>query len=302
MISRVLCKVNRLLEQVASARPVLGLDTSTSIASLALIAGGKVAAAVERPVTSHGAALPGALDELIRAAGVTIGDVGAIAVGIGPGSFTGLRIGISYAKGIAMASGCALIGVPSFDAMALAALERNNTERERGPDIRRGSQSRRTDVPHPNPPPTNGGGNKLVCVVVDARKGEVYTALYRVVADGLEKLAEETVVALEHLASRITEDVMFVGDDRAKDAAALVESRGYRVTVFETGMLDLRGVCVAALGGAQFARGETDRAASIEPLYIRTPEATFKPTSKNPAGIGTEVVWSIERKNSFGSI
>ena len=273
MTSRVLCRVSRLLEQAAATRPVLGLDTSTSIASLALIAGGRVAASIARPVTSHGAALPGAIDELLGAAGLAIGGLGAIAVGTGPGSFTGLRIALSYANGFAMASGCALVGVPSFDAVALAALERNNTDRGR-----------------------------LVCVVVDARKGEVYTALYRVVADGLEKLSEELVVALEHLASRIAEDVMFVGDQRAKDAAALVESRGHRVAVFETGMLDLRGVCVAALGGARFARGETDRAASLEPLYIRTPEATFKPTSKNPAGIGTEGVWSIERKNSFGSI
>jgi len=273
MTSRVLCRVSRLLEQAAATRPVLGLDTSTSIASLAVIAGGRVAASLARPVTSHGAALPGAIDELLGAAGLAIGGLGAIAVGTGPGSFTGLRIALSYAKGIAIASGCALVGVPSFDAVALAALERNNTD-----------------------------PGRLVCVVVDARKGEVYAALYRVVADGLEKLSEELVVALEHLASRIAEDVMFVGDQRAKDAAALVESRGHRVAVFETGMLDLRGVCVAALGGARFTRGETDRAASLEPLYIRTPEATFKPTSKNPAGIGTEGVWSIERKNSFGSI
>ncbi|MGB9380802.1 MAG: tRNA (adenosine(37)-N6)-threonylcarbamoyltransferase complex dimerization subunit type 1 TsaB [Candidatus Binatus sp.] len=268
-----MCRVNRLLEQAAGTRPVLGLDTSTSIASLALIAHGKVAASLERSATSHGAALPSAIDELVGAAGLSIHDVGAIAVGTGPGSFTGLRIGLSYAKGIAMASGCALVGIPSFDAMALSALERHNTDEGR-----------------------------LVCVVVDARKGEVYAALYRVVADGLEKLSEELVIALEHLASRITEDVMFVGDQRAKDAAALVKSRGHWVAGFDTGMLDLRGVCVAALGGARFARGETDRAASIEPLYIRTPEATFKPTSKNPAGTGTEGVWSIEKKNSFGSI
>ena len=204
---------------------------------------------------------------------LTKADLEAFIVVSGPGSFTGLRIGLSYAKGIAMASGCALVGVPGFDAMALAALERNNIETGR-----------------------------LICVVGDARKGEVYAALYRVVADGLEKQSEELVIALDHLASRIAEDVMFVGDERAKDAAALVELRGHRVAVFETGMLDLRGVCVAALGGARFTRGETERAASLEPLYIRTPEATFKPTSKNPAGKGTEGVWSIERKNSFGSI
>src|SRR6202023_1836908 len=273
MTSRVLCRVNRLLEPAVATRPVLGLDTSTSIASLAVIAGGRVAASVERPVTSHGSALPGAIDEVLAAAGLAVGGLGAIAIGTGPGSFTGLRIGLSYAKGIAMASGCALVGVPGFDAMALAALERNN-------------------IPE----------GRLVCVVVDARKGEIYAALYRVVADGLKKLSEEVVIALEHLASRITEDVMFVGDQRAKDAAALVESRGHWVAVSETQMLDLRGVCVAALGGARFTRGETDRAASLEPLYIRTPEATFKPTSKNPAGIGTEGEWRIERKNPFGNI
>ena len=157
--------------------------------------------------------MPGAVDEILGAAGLTLGEVGAIAVGTGPGSFTGLRIGLSYAKGIAMASGCALVGIPSFDAMALSALERNNIETGR-----------------------------LICVVGDARKGEVYAALYRVVADGLEKQSEELVIALDHLASRIAEDVMFVGDERAKDAAALVESRGHGVAVFETGMLDLRGV------------------------------------------------------------
>src|SRR5258707_4442805 len=104
MTSRALCRVNRLLEQAAAASPVLELDTSTSIASLALIAGGKVAASLERPVTSHGAALPSAVDEILGSAGLSIRDIGAISVGTGPGSYTGLRIGLSYVKGIAMAS------------------------------------------------------------------------------------------------------------------------------------------------------------------------------------------------------
>jgi hypothetical protein len=82
----------------------------------------------------------------------------------------------------------------------------------------------------------------------------------------------------------------------------LVSTRGHRVAVFETGTLDLRGVSIAAIGAARFARGEMDLAARLEPLYIRTPEATFKPSLKGPAVTSTEGVWSIERKNSFGSI
>jgi tRNA threonylcarbamoyladenosine biosynthesis protein TsaB len=273
MTSRVLCRVSRLLEQAAETGPVLGLDTSTQIASLAVVARGRVAGRVAVPVTSHGAALPGVVDELLSSAGFKIRDLGAIAVGIGPGSFTGLRIGLSYAKGLAMASGCALAGVPGFDAMALAAIDT-------------------ADIPV----------GRLVAVVVDARKNELYAALYRVVADGLEKLTEDLVVTLEHLASRITEDITFIGDSKAKDAAASVSRKGHRAAVFETGTLDMRGVSVAAIGAARFARGEMDPVASLEPLYIRAPEATFKPNLKNPASIGTEGVWNIERKNSFGSI
>ena len=279
MTSRVLCRVSRLLEQAAETGPVLGLDTSNQIASLAVVARGRVAARVAHPVTSHGASLPGVVDELLSSAGFKIRDLAAIAVGIGPGSFTGLRIGLSYAKGLAMASGCAVVGVPGFDAMALAAQEL-------------AGQSEITDIPI----------GRLLAVVVDARKNEVYATLYRVVADGLEKLTEDLVVTLEQLASRITEDVTFIGDSTAKDAAALVGMKGHRAVVFETGTLDMRGVSVAAIGAVAFARGEMDRVSSLEPLYIRAPEATFKSNLKSPASIGTEGVWSIERKNSFGNI
>lgn len=273
MISRALFRAESLLQQGASAGHILGLDTGTSIASLALVSNGRIVQTIRRPVPSHGAAIPGMVDEIVGRAELSIRDLNAIAVGIGPGSFTGLRIGISYAKGLAMATGCSMVGVPSFDAIALAALDAS----EVGP-----------------------GG--LICVIFDARKGEVYAALYRVVADGLEKLSEELVVALEHLASRITEDVLLVGDSRAKDAAALIGSRGLLVAVLETGTLDLRGACVAAIGGARLSCGETERSESIEPLYVRTPDATFKRSEKDPAKTSTEVLWSSERKSSFGSI
>src|SRR5215471_9763769 len=108
MTSRILCRVDRLLAQASGTKPVLGLDTGTSTAFLGLVANARIAGQLACAVTSHGAALPGAVQELLSSSKLGLRDLGAIAVGIGPGSFTGLRIGLSYAKGIAIASGCAV--------------------------------------------------------------------------------------------------------------------------------------------------------------------------------------------------
>jgi tRNA threonylcarbamoyladenosine biosynthesis protein TsaB len=268
MTSRILCRVDRLLAEASEAKPVLGLDTGSSIAFLGLVANARIAGQLVCPVESHGAALPRAVDELLRASKVALADLGAIAVGIGPGSFTGLRIGLSYAKGIAMASGCAVVGVPSLDAIALAALGEAN--------LSEGTQ---------------------ICCVVDARKGEVYAALYGVVSDGLEKVSEELLVVLEDLASRVAGDVVFAGDMRAKDAAALFSPKGHVVAVLDTSKFLVRGPCVAAIGAAMLSRGEIAEPATLEPMYIRPPEATVKPAAKARPVLATEGVWSEETKN-----
>src|SRR5260221_474677 len=153
MISRALFRVDRLLHDGASESTgnILGLDTATGVASLALISNGEVVGKIDRALPSHGAAIPAIVDELVQTAGLSIRDLNAIAVGIGPGSYTGLRIGLSYAKGIALATGCAVVGVPSFDAIALAAWQ--------SADVKLGTS---------------------ICVIFDARRHEVYAALYRV--------------------------------------------------------------------------------------------------------------------------
>src|SRR5216683_2098094 len=102
----------------ASAGPILGLDTGSAVASLGVVAASRVRASISRPVRSHGSDLPSALEEVLRMAGLTLRDLTAIAVALGPGSFTGLRIGLSYAKGLAMALGLGLVGVPTLESMA----------------------------------------------------------------------------------------------------------------------------------------------------------------------------------------
>src|SRR5260370_14115304 len=148
----------------ASAGPILGLDTGSAAASLGVVAVSGVQASISRRVRSHGSDLPSALEEVLRMAGLTLRDLTAIAVALGPGSFTGLRIGLSYAKGLAMALGLGLVGVPTLDAMALCGVG--------SPFVRIGGTS---------------------CPVLDARKGEVYAALYRAGADALEKVLVEQI-------------------------------------------------------------------------------------------------------------
>ena len=269
MTSRGLFRAERLLAQASSSGPVLGLDTGASIASIALAIDGRIVGQAIRPVTSHGAALPGAVGQLLDDANLRAAALSAIAVGIGPGSFTGLRIGLSYAKGLVFASGAKIIGVPSLDALAIAALE--------SPIARPGVR---------------------VCALTDARKGEVYAALYEIVSDGLEKVSQDVVMPLVRLISHLDRYAILAGDYQANDAAALAAEEGLEVTVLEPSALESRGRYVAALGAAAIARGKSDSAETLEPLYVRPPDAIVAPGQPNP----TEGVWSAERKNSFSSI
>ncbi|HLK86697.1 MAG TPA: tRNA (adenosine(37)-N6)-threonylcarbamoyltransferase complex dimerization subunit type 1 TsaB [Candidatus Binataceae bacterium] len=239
----------------------MGIETGGPRADLALIDAGRVMAEASHPVLSHGAELPEAAGRLLASAGLALNELRAIAVGIGPGSFTGLRIGLSYAKGLALATGCALAGIPSLDSLALTAVAEDRT-----------------------------APGRLICPVLDARKGEVYAALYRTTGDGLEKLSDDLVVTLANLVPHLGTDVLLVGDAKAAEACALAARAGGQATCLELGVLSLRGRVVAALGAARVAAGAADNAFVMEPLYVRTAEATFKagPLTSGAMGNGAE--------------
>jgi tRNA threonylcarbamoyladenosine biosynthesis protein TsaB len=122
---------------------VLGIESATPLASIAVIDDGRVLAEQRSDTAGHRADLLVLIDAVCRAAGVAPADLDAIAVGAGPGSFTGLRIGMATAKGIAFAAGKPLWAVSSLAALAFP-----------------------VDKP-------------LVTAVLDARRGEIYAGVYR---------------------------------------------------------------------------------------------------------------------------
>ena len=128
---------------------ILAMDSATACSSVALTCGtrqdGRVAASLSLTGNvTHSRRLFSAIDYLMKEAGVNWAAIAGIAVSLGPGSFTGLRIGLATAKGLAAAAGKLLFGVSTLDSLAAKC----STE-------------------------------KLVCAVLDARKKEVYAALYR---------------------------------------------------------------------------------------------------------------------------
>ena len=156
---------------------ILGLDTATTTASIALLDGDRVLAVATRNTHRRTSDVLVAVDEACRAAGIGPRELDAIAIGAGPGSFTGLRIGMATAKGIAFAAHRPVWAVSSLAALALAA-------------------------PHDN----------TIVAILDARKSEIFTGTFRKTAGVIEPLDTEPERVLAPSALVVPEGATTVGD------------------------------------------------------------------------------------------
>jgi tRNA threonylcarbamoyladenosine biosynthesis protein TsaB len=234
---------------------LLAVETSTLTGAVALLEAGSVVAESRVSVAvTHGERLMAAIDGVLRAARWDLSDVEAFAVALGPGSFTGLRIGLSTVKGLAFATGKPVVGVPTLDALAWA-------------------------LPFCAYP---------VCPVLDAKKNEVYAGLYRTLEGRLEVLEAPRAVSPATLAEELragTEGpLVFVGDAVAPFATVLTEILGTRARLAPADLRLPSAVTVGELGGWALSRGETADPASLVPRYLRPSEAELARERQQGAG------------------
>jgi tRNA threonylcarbamoyladenosine biosynthesis protein TsaB len=233
---------------------VAAIDSSTLTLSVALceVADGRlrVVAEASEPAAQggHGGRLPGALEDLLAASGVALAAVDAWACGLGPGSFTGLRIGLSTWKGFAYALRRPLLGAPGLEAMALEAA-------------------------------ASAPAGATLVPLLDARKAEVYAGFYRRREDGgVERLAPDAALApaaLEALLRERAEDVprpVLFGEGVAAGGAPLA---GFEALAgpLTPGAAFVARLCLPALPTATF---EPERVFGLEPHYVRKSEAEVK--------------------------
>ncbi|WP_457651390.1 tRNA (adenosine(37)-N6)-threonylcarbamoyltransferase complex dimerization subunit type 1 TsaB [Rhodocaloribacter sp.] len=224
--------------------PLLAIETATDVCGVALMEDARVTVSLTlaRP-RMHAEQLVSLIRDALRYGGLEAGALGAVAVSMGPGSYTGLRIGVSTAKGLALAVGAQLVGVPSLEALAATA------------------------APAADP-------GDVVCAAFNARRDEVYAAAFRVGADaGLTPLAETTALPARDLPAWLPVQaagrLRLVGEGAPAAAEVLAPVWGARLRTLPPDAFAPDAAATARLGRARLARGETEDPAAFEPFYLK---------------------------------
>lgn len=222
---------------------VLGIDTSTMMGSVGIIDDdrplGQFSLNIER---THSERLMEAISGLIESVGITLDQIDCLAISIGPGSFTGLRIGLGTVKGFSIVSGKSVVPVSTLEALAF------NT-----PFCRH-----------------------LICPLLDAKKNEVYTALFKYADDGsIIRLTDDLVISPGLLINRLNEPVMFTGDGVYVFRDLLRRHLGDLAYFAPANTILPSGISIAIMGLQNFQKGMVG-SSSLVPVYIRKSAAELK--------------------------
>ncbi len=222
---------------------LLAVDTAGRSCSVAVTDGERLSAELTATMArTHTAHLMTMVDSALGMAGIDVGALDGFAVTIGPGSFTGLRIGVSTVKGLAFAAARPAVGVSSLAALAFQAL------------------------PWPG----------LICALLDARRAEVYAGLYRPVAGRLEATSAERVLPPEALLAEIQDPCLFVGDGAERHRGLISECLRERAHFLPGARNVIHAATVAALARPALELPGAGDLDLLLPRYVRPSDTGLK--------------------------
>lgn len=224
---------------------ILAINTSTKQFSLGIISkeGAVISEYILPPTKWSSTFLVPALDLVLRHSGIGIKELTCIAVGIGPGSFTGLKVGLSLVKGICFSLDIPVIGVSSLEALAFQLLD--------------------TKIP--------------ITAIMDSRKGEYFVAQFFWQKGKLKRSSDDEYLRLEKFPLRFRERTVFIGNDYRAQSQALKEVMGKGVLLAPFYLWHIRASNIGVLAMERVARGEKDDPLFLEPVYLRPPEIRANP-------------------------
>ncbi len=222
---------------------LLGIDSSGMTASAAIVSGDiLVAEFTVNNKQTHSQTLLPMIDQVVKMSGIGLEELDGIAVAAGPGSFTGLRIGSSTAKGMALALNKPIIPVPTLEGMAYRM----------------------------------AGFGGVICPLMDARRSQVYTGIYRMSGSRMECLLEQCAVDILDIAAKVNElneNVVFLGDGVPVHRAVLEEKIKVSYQFAPLHLNRQSAASVAALGMIYMEEGKIEDAKDHKPIYLRQSQA-----------------------------
>ncbi len=221
---------------------ILAIETASPAGGVAIVGETVLGEVFLATKQTHSRRLLTAVDYLLKHLDLKLEDLAGIAVSIGPGSFTGLRIGLATAKGLALGIGIPLLGIETLKALAVQA-------------------------------PFFPG---LLCPALDARRRQVYTALYQWEGPELKEILPPSLMAPEKLLSYLNGPVLFLGDALKAYEKLWTKHLGPQFKTAPNQCLFPRAATVGILGRTKLLAGHQDDPHRLLPLYLRPSEAELK--------------------------
>jgi tRNA threonylcarbamoyladenosine biosynthesis protein TsaB len=222
---------------------ILGIDTSTKFCNLGLIEDEDIL--VEYTINGlkkkHSSILVPAIKNLLKTMDLKMEEINGIAISIGPGSFTGLRIGLCVAKGLCYARSLPLLGITTLDATAFPLKE----------------------IPY------------LICPVLESKKDEIYDVVFRG-GDNLYRVMDYKCEDIHSLLARLSslkEKIIFLGDGVKKYRDNIKEKIGKDALFIDSQINLPMATNIAFLGLSKLKKGEEDDISTLSPFYLRKSEA-----------------------------